>query len=91
MQFVKKQAAAWLVGLEPLAVNDQLWDCPLAHALEHLRGGRRIIVHVDLCVRNSVRLKELLGGPAIPAPGSRVNLHHHNFHFTAFWLVTSGA
>jgi len=77
MQFVKKEPAARLVGLEPLAVDHQLRYGPLAHVAHHLGRGGRIIVHVDFCISDAVRIEKLLGGPAIPATGRGVDLDVH--------------
>jgi hypothetical protein len=79
MQFIEEQATAWLVGLEPLAVDHQLWNGALAHVANDFFRRGRIVVHVDFGVRNPVRLKELLGGAAISAPPGCINLHLHVF------------
>ena len=77
MQFVEEQAPARLVGLEPLTVNDQLRDCALAHVTHDLGRGGGVKIDVDLGILDAVGVEKLLGGPAIAAPASGVNLHLH--------------
>jgi len=50
MQFVEKQAPAWLVGLKPFPVDDQLRNGPLADMAQYLFRSRRIGVHIDFRV-----------------------------------------
>jgi len=76
-QFFEEQPAAGLVGLEPFAVDDQLWDGALSYVLDDLSRGCRVGVDIDLGVGDAVLIEELLGGSAIAAPGSGVNLHVH--------------
>ena len=76
-QFVDEKAAAWLVGLEPFAVNDELRDRALADVLDDRGRGGRVGVDIDLGVGDAVRFEKLLGGAAIAAPGGGVNLHVH--------------
>ena len=76
-QLVDEQAAAGLVGLEPFAIDDELGDGALADVIDDLGGGGGIGVDIDLGVGDAVLIEELLGGAAITAPGSGVNLHVH--------------
>jgi hypothetical protein len=78
MQLVEEQAAPRLIGLEPFAIDDQLRDGTLAHMAEDFGGGGGVKIDVDLGVFDSVGFEELLGSPAIAAPGSGVNLHLHS-------------
>jgi len=50
MQFVEKQTSAWLVRLEPLPVDDQLRNGPLADVAQYLVRSCRIGVHIDFSV-----------------------------------------
>jgi len=77
MEFVEEEAAAGLVGLEPLAVNDELGDGALADAAQDFSRGLVIAIDVDLGVLDAVGIEELSGLAAIPAPGGRVKLHFH--------------
>jgi len=77
MQLVVEKAAPRLVGLEPFAIYYKLWNCPLAHMADDLRGCGGICVHIYFGVLDVVRIKELLGRPAISAPGGGVNLNDH--------------
>src|SRR5665213_878883 len=77
-KLVVQQAAAGLVGLEPLAVDHQLRNCPFAHVSNHLGRSSRIPVHVDLGVGKTVRVQKLLCRAAVTAPGGRINLDRHN-------------
>lgn len=77
MQLIEKQSPTRLVRLKPLPVDDQLRDGPLAHVPDHLGRGSRIGIHINLRVGNPVRIQELLGRAAIPAPPGRINLHLH--------------
>src|SRR6185369_13861136 len=46
MQLVVEKAAPRLVGLEPFAIYYKLWNCPLAHMADDLRGCGGICVHI---------------------------------------------
>ncbi len=60
VQFVDQQAAARLVGLEPLAIDHQLRNGALAHAAHDLGGSGRVGVHVDLGVLDAVCIRNCL-------------------------------
>ena len=77
LEFFEEQPAARLVGLKPLAVDDQLRNGALAYMAHDFGGGGRIAVHINLGVDNAVRVEELLGGTAVAAPGSGINLNLH--------------
>ena len=77
MEFVEEQTAARGVGLEPLAVDDELGDGALADAADEFGGSGRIGVDVDFGVRNAVDVEELLGGAAVAAPFGSVDLNLH--------------
>ena len=68
VEFVEEKATAGGVGLKPLAIDDELGDGALADVTKHFGGCGGIRVHIDLGIANAVRIKELLGGPAVPAP-----------------------
>ena len=80
-KFIVKKAAAGLVWLKPFAIDNQLWDGSLSNSSNQLFGSRRIEINVDFCVENAMRIKKLLHRPAVPAPGSGVNLHVHILSF----------
>jgi hypothetical protein len=79
VQLVVKKAAAWLVGLKPLAIYHELWDGSFADVADEFIRGRLIQIDIDFCVFDPVLFEKLFGGPAIPAPLGRVNLHLHTF------------
>ena len=69
VELVEEQAAARRVGLEPLAVDDQLRNGALADVANDFGRGGRIGVDVDLGVGNAVGVEKLLGSAAVAAPG----------------------
>ena len=73
MEFFVEEAAAGTVGLEPLAVNDQLRDGALADMADEIGRGGGVLVDVDFGVGEVVGVKELLGGAAVTAPGGSVD------------------
>ena len=77
VQLIVKQPAPRLVRLKPLAVNHELRHSPFTHMLYEFSRSSCIKVHIDLGVRNPVRLKKLLRRPAIPAPCRRINPNFH--------------
>ncbi len=79
MQLIEQQAAARLVGLKPLAIDDELRNGPLAHVAQKLGRCDGIGVYIDFGVRDAMRIEEQLSRAAIAAPGSRIHLHHHVF------------
>ena len=68
VELVEEKAPAWCVGLEPLPIDDELGDGALADVTKHFGGCGWIGVNIDFGIANTVRIKKLLGGPAIPAP-----------------------
>ena len=68
VELVDEKAAAGGVGLKPLPIDDELGDSSLADVTEHFGGGGGVGIDIDLAVANTVRIKKLLGGPAVPAP-----------------------
>ena len=84
MEFFKQQSAARLVRLKPLTIDDHLRNGALAHVAHHFGGGGRIVVHIDLGVFDAMCVEKLLGGPAVAAPRSGINLHLHAVILTRF-------
>ena len=76
-QLVEKEAAAGRVGLEPLAVDDQLRDGPLPRVADYFVGGVRVAVDIDFSIGDAVGIEKLLRGAAVAAPCGGVNLHCH--------------
>ena len=68
VEFIKEKASARGVGLKPLSVDDELGDGSLADVTKHFGGCGGIGIDIDLGIANAVRIKKLLGGPAVPAP-----------------------
>jgi len=68
VELVDEEPAAGGVGLKPLPIDDNLGDGSLADVTKHLGGRGGIGIDIDLGIANAVRIKELLGGPAVPAP-----------------------
>lgn len=77
MELVEEEAAAGGVGLEPLAVDDELGNGALACVVDDFGGGGRIGVDVDFGVLHAVRIEELLGGAAVAAPPGGIDLDLH--------------
>lgn len=68
-----KEAFAGTVGLDPLAVDDELWDGSLADALDDLVGGARSGFDVDFFVRDVVLGQEALRKAAVRAPEGAID------------------
>jgi hypothetical protein len=64
-----QEAPARLVGLNPLAVDDELGNGPLAYIGDDLVGGSGGGFDVDLFEREVVVCEEALGFAAVAAPG----------------------
>jgi hypothetical protein len=77
VQLIIKQPAPRLVRLKPLAIDHELRHRPFTDMSNELSRSSSIKVHIDLGVRNPVRLKKLLRRPAIPAPCRRINPNFH--------------
>ena len=77
MEFVEEQAAAGGVGLEPLAVDDELRDGALAYAADKFVGSGGVGIDIDFAVWNTVGIEKLLGGAAVAAPFGGVDLNLH--------------
>src|SRR5579871_714872 len=86
-ELVDEQAAAGTVGLEPFAVDDELGDGALADVAQDFGFGGGIGVNIDLDVGDAVGLEELLGGAAVAAPRSRVEMNRHNLIVTLARLL----
>lgn len=78
VEFIVEQPAAGRIRLPPLAVDHHLRNGALADAAKNFIKGFRSLFDVDFGVFNTVSFEELLGSPAITAPGSRVDFHFHN-------------
>ena len=76
--FVVEEAAAGAIGLDPFAVEDELWDGALADVGDDLFGGSGSGLDVDLSVGNGVLCEEAFGGSAVAAPGGRVEDQFHS-------------
>lgn len=72
-----EESAAGAVGLDPLAVEDELGDGLFADVFEDLVGGAGDDFDVDLVVGDVVLGEEALGFPAVAAPGSGVDGQLH--------------
>jgi hypothetical protein len=68
--FGVEEAAAGAVGLDPLAINDELRDGAFADVSEDFFGGAGGCLDVDFGERNAVGIEEAFGLSAITAPGS---------------------
>ena len=67
--FFVEEAAAGAVGLNPLAVEDELGDCFLAYVFQNLICGAGGLLNIDLFVGNVVLGEEALGLAAVATPG----------------------
>ena len=76
-KFIVKKPATGLVRLKPFTIDHQLWDGSLSNSSNQLAGSRSIEINVDFSIENAMRIKKLLHRPAVPAPGSGVNLYVH--------------
>ena len=72
-----QKALAGTVGLDPLAVEDELRNGSLAYLADDLLGGAWNTFNIDLGVGNLVFLKETFGFAAIAAPGSGIDQQMH--------------
>lgn len=77
MELVEEEATAGGVGLEPLAIDDELGDGALADVADEFGGGGGIGVDVDFGVGDSVGIEKLLGCAAIAAPARSIDLNVH--------------
>lgn len=79
--FIVEKALSGKIGLNPFAVNDELWDGALAGTLDDFvsRTGGGFDVNVgegDIVLR-----EEALGGTAVGAPGSGIDDEFHSCIF----------
>ena len=72
--FFVEESAAGFVGLDPLAVEDELGDGSLAYVGEDEVGGAGGALDVDLGVGDLVTIEKALGFAAVSAPGGGVEL-----------------
>jgi len=75
--FVVEETLAGTVGLNPAAVEDELWDGALAGVGEDHGGCAGGGVDVDVGVWDGVIGEETLGLAAVAAPGGRVDEESH--------------
>jgi hypothetical protein len=75
--FFVQEPFAGAVGLDPIAVDDELRDGPPAGVGEDFRGGTGIFLDVNFFEWNMVALKESLGFAAVGAPESGINRQFH--------------
>jgi hypothetical protein len=78
---IVEEAFAWAVGLDPLAVDDELGDGALAYVGDDEVGGAGGVLDVDLFVGDVVRDEEALGFAAVAAPGGGVDGEIHRVLF----------
>ena len=74
---VVEEALAGLVGLDPFAVEDELWDAAFAGLGDDLVGGSWGRFDVDLGVGNRVRGEKALGLATVAAPIGRIDKKIH--------------
>ena len=72
-----KEAAAWSIRLNPLAVQDELRDGALAGVLDDFVRSAGDRLNVDFGVGNFVLGEKAFGFAAIAAPGSGVDEEFH--------------
>jgi len=75
--FLVLESLAGNVWLDPLIVDDKLWNRPLAGLADHFFRGSRRLFDVDLVKGNVVLGQPTLGGMAVPAPWSRIDRKFH--------------
>src|ERR1035438_2533698 len=68
--FGVEETAARAVGLDPLAIDDELRNGALADVGEHLFGRAGSLLDVDFGVGDFVNLEKALGLATVTAPGS---------------------
>lgn len=67
----------WSIWLDPLAVNDKLRNCTLAHVPDKFVGSAWGILDVNLEERNVMFFQEVLGFATIAAPERGVDSEIH--------------
>lgn len=67
----------WLIGLNPLSVENELRDGALAGVGDDLFGGARGFLDVDLGVGDGMLGEKLLGRAAVAAPAGGINQEFH--------------
>jgi len=77
-EFLIEQPAAGYIGLEQLAVNDELRNGSLADAADELGRCGWVRIHIDFCIGEPVDIEEILGCAAIAAPRRGVDLNLHS-------------
>lgn len=65
------------IGLDPLAVNDELRDGAFAGAFDDFFGGAGRGLNINVSKRDVVLLQKPLGDAAIGTPKSRIDGHLH--------------
>jgi hypothetical protein len=78
---VVEEAFAGFVGLDPLAVDDELGDGALAYMGDYFFGCAGGVFDVDLFVGDVVSGEEALGFTAVAAPGGGVEGEVHRALF----------
>ena len=76
-----EEAAAGFVGLDPLAVEDELGDGTLADVGDDFVSSAGDGFDVDFFVGDGVLVEEALGGAAVAAPGRGVEEKFHSSIF----------
>jgi hypothetical protein len=75
--FFVQEAFAGAVGLDPIAVDDELRDGPPAGVGNDFGGGAWIFLDVNFFEWNMVEFEESLGLAAVGAPESGINRQFH--------------
>ena len=70
--FFVEESVAGAVGLDPGAVDNELWDGALAGVADDFGGGARDGLDIDLLVGDLVLIEEALGDAAVGTPGGCV-------------------
>jgi hypothetical protein len=75
--FLIQKSLALAVGLNPLAVNDKLWDGAFAGARHHFVGRSGRGFDIDLFEQDVVPLEKAFGFPAVSAPKRGIDQQFH--------------
>jgi hypothetical protein len=74
---IEEKSAAGAIGLNPLAIEDELRDGALASVGDDFGGGSRVGIDIDLAVGDGVGCEESLGLAAIATPWGGVDEQFH--------------
>jgi hypothetical protein len=76
--FLVQKALSGAVRLNPLPIDDKLWNRPLTNVANHFVGRLRVGLDIDLSVGNAVLFQKSLSLAAIAAPRSGVDQNVHS-------------